>query len=155
MEQVKKSKEGDASKTDDDAAAEAKAKEEAQKKEQERVEAEVKAAEAAKARRAGRAVRAGLIVPEAPLIEHGGPASLEALCSDPRFALRVPVQVNGKRVMRTRPRFPDWSVHVELHHLPGLLDQADVVAFLRMAGTTVGIGDWRPRFGRFRVEIPV
>lgn len=49
LEQVKKSKEGDASKTDDDAAAEAKAKEEAQKKEQERVEAEVKAAEAAKA----------------------------------------------------------------------------------------------------------
>lgn len=50
LEQVKKSKEGDASKTDDDAAAaEAKAKEEAQKKEQERVEAEVKAAEATKA----------------------------------------------------------------------------------------------------------
>ncbi|KAG8165610.1 hypothetical protein KVR01_004162 [Diaporthe batatas] len=50
LEQVKKSKEGDASKADDDAAAaEAKAKEEAQKKEQERIEAEVKAAEASKA----------------------------------------------------------------------------------------------------------
>lgn len=49
LEQVKKSKEGDASKTDDDAAADAKAKEEAQKKEEERAEAEKKAAEETKA----------------------------------------------------------------------------------------------------------
>lgn len=49
LEQVKKSKEGDASKTDDEAAAEAKAKEDAQKKEEERIEAEKKAAEETKA----------------------------------------------------------------------------------------------------------
>lgn len=49
LQQVKKSKEGDASKTDDEAAAEAKAKEEAQKKEEERAEAEKKAAEESKA----------------------------------------------------------------------------------------------------------
>lgn len=49
LEQVKKSKEGDASKTDDEAAAEAKAKEEAQRKEEERAEAEKKAAEESKA----------------------------------------------------------------------------------------------------------
>lgn len=49
LEQVKKSKEGDAPKTDDDAAADAKAKEEAQKKEEERAEAEKKAAEETKA----------------------------------------------------------------------------------------------------------
>ncbi|KAH8783286.1 hypothetical protein F5883DRAFT_516078 [Diaporthe sp. PMI_573] len=49
LEQVKKSKEGDASKTDDDTAAEAKAKEEAQKKEAEHAEAEKKAAEESRA----------------------------------------------------------------------------------------------------------
>lgn len=110
--------------------------------------------EAARARRAGKTVRAGLIVAETPILDHDGPVGVERLASDPRYALRVPVQVNGKRLMRTRPRFTDWSLRVELHHLPGLLDEGDVLAFLKAAGDTVGLGDWRPKFGRFRVEIP-
>ncbi|KAK2604816.1 hypothetical protein N8I77_007716 [Diaporthe amygdali] len=49
LEQVKKSKEGDSTKTDDEAAADLKAKEEAQRKEEERAAAEKKAAEETKA----------------------------------------------------------------------------------------------------------
>lgn len=110
--------------------------------------------EAARARRAGKRIKAGLMVPVTPTIRHDGPETLDALQADGRFTLRVPVQVNGKRLMRTRPRFDVWSIDLAIHYLPGLLDPAEILDHLRVAGDTVGLGDWRPRFGRFRVEIP-
>ncbi len=63
-----------------------------------------------------------------------------------------PVVVNRARVVRLRPAFkPGWKLEFELlcnddeiHHnlLQDVLDHA---------GKTVGIGDYRPRFGRFNV----
>ena len=35
--------------------------------------------------------------------------------------------------------------------LPSLLNAGDVRNFLTAAGEQIGIGDWRPRFGRFIV----
>lgn len=75
LEQVKKSKEGDASKTDDEAAAEAKAKEDAQKKEEERAEAEKKAAEESKA--AEEAARKAKAEAEAKQAEEAAKAKAE------------------------------------------------------------------------------
>jgi len=111
-------------------------------------------AEAGRARRAGKRIKAGLVVPTAPTVRHDGPQSLDALQRDGRFTLRVPVQVNGKRLMRTRPKFSTWSLDLEIHYLPGLLDPSEILDHLKVAGDTVGLGDWRPRFGRFSVEIP-
>ncbi|KAG6364837.1 hypothetical protein INS49_006441 [Diaporthe citri] len=75
LEQVKKSKEGDASKPDDEAAAEAKAKEDAQRKEEERAEAEKKAAEETKA--AEEAARKAKAEAEAKQAEEAAKAKAE------------------------------------------------------------------------------
>lgn len=75
LEQVMKSKEGDASKPDDETATEAKAKEEAQRKEEERAEAEKKAAEETKA--AEEAARKAKAEAEAKQAEEAAKAKAE------------------------------------------------------------------------------
>lgn len=109
---------------------------------------------AARTRKLGPAAAAGLVCPRNAILEHDGPPDIDGLWADARFRLRVPVQVAGRRTMRTRPRFPRWSAAIELEFLPSLLDIAQVLELLRIAGDQVGLGDWRPRFGRFRVERP-
>jgi len=109
--------------------------------------------EAARSRRAGKLARAGFLVPGNPTIIYDGPRDLDELFSDSRFRLRVPVQVNGKRQMRTRPRFPTWSTEFEAHYLASVMDRRDLVDFLQIGGDRIGVGDWRPRHGRFSVEV--
>jgi hypothetical protein len=62
---------------------------------------------------------------------------------------RASAKVGTARVIRTRPIFPRWQVTVS-----GSLDteQVDPDAFENIvdtAGRYIGLGDWRPRFGRF------
>jgi hypothetical protein len=35
-----------------------------------------------------------------------------------------------------------------------LLNESDVLDLLRLGGEQIGLGDWRPKFGRFVVEQP-
>ena len=61
------------------------------------------------------------------------------------------VRVNTSRVMRTRPIFRNWSAVVEIHFDSGLLKRNEIIKALQDAGSQVGLGDYRPRFGRFDV----
>lgn len=67
-----------------------------------------------------------------------------------RFTRAVRVQRN--KVMRTRPIFYDWSAVIELKYETTLLNESQIVDIADAAGIQVGIGDWRPRYGRFTVE---
>jgi hypothetical protein len=107
--------------------------------------------EAARRKRLGRAARAGLICPANARLRYDGPTRPEELWRHAEYRLRVPVRVQAHRVMRTRPLFPIWSAAVELHYLPSLLNEREVLEILRLAGEQVGLGGWRPRFGRFAV----
>jgi hypothetical protein len=62
------------------------------------------------------------------------------------------VGVNGKRVMRCRPRFPNWSLDIALDYDETVLDGRELLQFITVAGQLLGIGDYRPRFGRFTVS---
>ena len=55
------------------------------------------------------------------------------------------------RIMRTRPIFNDWSAVIHLDFEDSILNESDVVDFATKAGAVVGVGDWRPRYGRFEV----
>jgi hypothetical protein len=107
---------------------------------------------AAKTQRAAPVARAGLICPRNARLIYDGPEDLRALWADPRFRLRATVRVGSARTVRTRPIFPAWSAEISVHYLPSLLDRNAVVAIWRTAAFRCGFGDWRPRFGRFRVE---
>lgn len=109
--------------------------------------------EAAKRLKRGKQLRPALIVEKPSPLIYDGPTDPEALFADPAFRLRVPVRVGQARVMRTRPRFRQWQCEAEIEFLASLFDRDDLIEIVHVAGETCGMGDWRPRFGRFRVEI--
>lgn len=107
---------------------------------------------AAKKSKRGVLARAGMISPgNWPLI-YDGPPDLEALWNDENYRLTVGVRVGQARVMRTRPIFRRWAADVTFEYLDDQLDESDIVEIFTVAGRIVGIGDWRPRFGRFEIE---
>lgn len=107
--------------------------------------------EGAKKEKRGPAAKAGILVEQHAPLEYDGPRKPELLWEDPRFQLRVPVRIGQVRVMRTRPRFDNWSAELVVRFLPSLLNPKEIGSFLITAGEQIGIGDWRPRFGRFSV----
>lgn len=64
-----------------------------------------------------------------------------------------PVRVQGNRVLRARPRFDKWALEFRIVNLdPGLLKSDVIKQILIDAGRYYGLGDYRPEFGRFKVE---
>lgn len=80
------------------------------------------------------------------------PDELDTDADKPLYLDARPVVVQRARVVRIRPTFaPGWKLSFEVQVAddeiqPGLLQDV-----LTLAGKTVGIGDYRPRFGRFNV----
>jgi hypothetical protein len=102
--------------------------------------------------KAGPAAKAGLLVEKNAKLEYDGPRDPKELWEDERFRFRVAAKVGTSKVMRTRPRFDNWSAQLEIKFLPSMLNAKSVRGFLVAAGEQIGIGDWRPRFGRFSVS---
>lgn len=92
----------------------------------------------------------GVFVDDAVVI-HDGPTAIEKLRSDKRFRDIRAVRVQQARILRTRPRFDTWSAAVSITVIPDIVNPDDVLRFLGNAGMAVGVGDYRPKFGRFRV----
>ncbi len=90
-------------------------------------------------------------------LEYDGPDDPEELWKDPRFRLRTKVSVGRQSVIRTRPIFEDWSITGEVYYNPDFVDLDDLVHWLKVTGSEVGLGDWRPQkygpYGTFDVEI--
>jgi len=64
---------------------------------------------------------------------------------------RHAVVVNRARIIRCRPRFDQWSLKFTMLVQEDQLPIEVLQEILEYAGRLVGIGDWRPRFGRFRI----
>jgi len=63
-----------------------------------------------------------------------------------------PVVVNRARVIRIRPAFsPGWILEFDIEVIDDQIHPELVHDILTLAGKTVGIGDFRPKFGRFEV----
>ncbi|MBA9063155.1 hypothetical protein GGQ91_002543 [Methylobacterium fujisawaense] len=107
---------------------------------------------AAKKSKRGPAAKAGLLSDGNHRLVYDGPRAPDDLWSDERFRLVAGVRVGQARVMRTRPIFRNWSAEIFVDFMPGQLNPAEVAEMVRTAGEVVGLGDWRPRFGRFTVE---
>ncbi|MEC9346054.1 MAG: hypothetical protein VYB54_07490 [Pseudomonadota bacterium] len=108
--------------------------------------------QAAKKRKRGPQAKAAVIVPNHAALEYEGPRDVDGLWGDPDFRLVAPVVVSRARVMRTRPRFKSWGATVTIDFEDGQLNRSEVVDFVHIAGQLIGIGDWRPRYGRFVAE---
>ncbi len=84
-------------------------------------------------------------------LTYEGPKDINALWEIESYRLAVMVRVGAARIQRTRPIFREWAAVVEIQMNPEILNPSDVKEFLTIGGSQKGIGDWRPRFGRFAV----
>ena len=69
------------------------------------------------------------------------------------FTHTIGVKVGMAKVMRTRPMFRNWSISAIAQYDPDVLNLRDVEEIASDAGKLVGIGDWRPKHGRFEAEV--
>ncbi|QOZ06678.1 hypothetical protein XH96_03445 [Bradyrhizobium sp. CCBAU 51765] len=112
--------------------------------------------EAAKTRNGGAALAAAVVVDEPAVLEYPGPTDLKKLAKREDFRFRKLVRVRRALTPRTRPIFNEWSAVVNVTYLASVINREQVVDFFGLAGSSVGIGDWRKKFGRFRIEeIPI
>lgn len=85
-------------------------------------------------------------------LNYKGPRTPKDLWAKKFYDQRM-VKVQTSKTLRTRPCFPEgWSIDVSLVYDPDLLDRDQIMRVAERAGFMIGIGDFRPRFGRFSVE---
>lgn len=86
-----------------------------------------------------------------PLI-YEGPRTLPELIADMKSRDTRPATVNRMKVMRTRPRFNSWRLTFGVEYAPDIIESSDIIVnVLKTAGAYVGLGDYRPRYGRFEI----
>lgn len=86
-------------------------------------------------------------------LQYKGPRDPLALHELAGFVDYRGTKLNGRtRIMRTRPRFQEWSVEIQVMVNTEIIDVEAVVQALTIAGERIGLGDFRPRFGRFTIE---
>lgn len=106
--------------------------------------------DAARKRKLGTRVTSGLFVADdVNLLAYKGPRDIDGLWADTNFRHEASVKVGTARVIRTRPRFAAWATEATLVVDADALDGDDLTQIVEIAGSTVGLGDWRPIFGRF------
>lgn len=112
--------------------------------------------EGAKKIKLGKLVSAGVIVEKHAVLAYDGPREATALLENDRFRLAVPVRIGQKKVVTTRPIFNEWNAELEVKYLPDVMNERNLRSAIRNAGAFCGVGDWRPRHGRFvlREDLP-
>ena len=107
----------------------------------------------AKLSRLGTTVKRGVEVVETycPL-EYKGPRDPEGLWKAAFYDARS-VKLPSGRVIRYRPMFDTWSLEVQVAFDAEVISESELLKSINDAGSLVGLGDFRPRFGRFTVEV--
>lgn len=108
--------------------------------------------EGAKKRKLGKAFKSSVFAVNGPYkLIYKGPRDEAGLWSDDAFRSVMSARVGTSRIMRCRPKFEQWSLKIEVMLLPGEVNPSDVADAIEAAGAMVGLGDFRPRYGRFTV----
>lgn len=110
--------------------------------------------DAAKHQRKGATVVRSLhVVEEAVKIEYEGPRTIEALWNEQRFVDIRGVRVGRAKVMRCRPIFEEWRAAVTLMYESEMLNRESLIDIVTYAGKYVGLGNFRPTYGRFDANV--
>lgn len=110
-------------------------------------------AEAARKTKEGKSALAGMFVDtDAILAYDGGPLTVKELIASDEHRLTVGVGVNNARIMRTRPLFSNWSATFDVSVLSEMAGSKTLETWITNGGKFVGIGDYRPRYGRYEIQ---
>lgn len=106
----------------------------------------------AKRLRMGNEAKSGLIVDGNFAIEYDGPKTVKALWEHGGYKKLASVKVKQSRVIRTRPMFSKWSCAFVIDWDPLVIKDESTLFDIAKAAGQCGIGDWRPKYGRFEVS---
>lgn len=94
-----------------------------------------------------------MVVEDMVPVEYVGPRDPAAMYADRAFIDVRSVKVGTAKLMRYRPRFGQWALSISLAYNEEAVNASEVIKAVTDAGLMVGIGDFRPRFGKFRAEV--
>lgn len=86
-------------------------------------------------------------------LAYRGPRDPDGLWDDENFRYTHSVKIGQARTMRTRPCFREWRVAAEGILDTNQLELSELEDIATTAGLLIGLGDWRPRFGRFSATV--
>ncbi len=112
-------------------------------------------AEAGKINRLGKTIKqAVMVTTDRAKLEYDGPRTMDKMwAAGSKFADVRGVNVSGKKIQRCRPIFLKWSAEFDIQYMEDVLDRSDLIRTIEEAGRRIGIGTYRPRFGRFNVKV--
>lgn len=109
--------------------------------------------EGAKKQKLGKQTQSTLFVTENAILHFDGDKlTADELWERGANRLTTGVRIQRNRVMRTRPRIEKWWCEAEVQFDDKILDPAKINEIVTTTGREIGIGDWRPKFGRFTAE---
>jgi hypothetical protein len=109
--------------------------------------------EGARVTKQGKTVERGLlIVDDAPLL-YSGPRDPDGLWADHTYRHSAIVKVGMSRVNRYRPVFRQWAAEFDADMDESVLDLDALQEIASTTGRMIGVGDWRPRHGRFEAVV--
>lgn len=106
----------------------------------------------AKKSKLGKAFKSSVFVNDDTKLDIGVKKKAEQLWGDNNYRDVRGVRVGQSRVMRTRPIFKTWACTFTVMFDPEQVNEAEVVRAIKDAGQNSGVGDFRPRFGRFEIK---
>lgn len=108
----------------------------------------------AKKARLGTTFKSAIFVEKHAVLDIGRPIpkDIGELYKDPNYVFRKPARVGDKMVPRTRPIFRNWKATFSVAFDDEQISYTQLEQAVRDTGNLVGVGDWRPRHGRFTVE---
>lgn len=110
--------------------------------------------DAAKVTKSGVKVTRGVFVStNVNPLAYKGPRTPDGLWADENFRHMASVKVQQNRVMRCRPLFREWRTEAEGTLDTAILSFEELQSIADTAGQMIGLGDYRPRYGRFTAKV--
>lgn len=110
--------------------------------------------EGCKANKNGKKADTALFVMQDKIpLGHDGTNDLEEALKRPEMMDVRAVSIGQSKVMRTRPRFNRWWGEFDITLDENILTMEEFEKALEIAGSQKGLGDYRPRYGRFAAKI--
>lgn len=109
--------------------------------------------EGAKRHKLGKLAKGGIIVFGNFPLEYEGPKSIDALWDHGGFLKRSAVRVGQARVIRSRPMFPKWECSFVIQWDESMIKNEAMLLEIAHSAGQAGVGDYRPKFGRFEVVL--
>jgi len=106
---------------------------------------------AARKKNKGKDFIAGIVSDGNWRIDYEGPKKADALYENKNFVFQKMVVIGKAKILRTRPIFKSWSLTFTVSYIESIVNREDIIEACNVASSIIGMGDWRPKYGRFEV----